>query len=314
MLTLMAAAAAFIGTLLVSIGVVQARGSKSRVLARIDALESTYSSARGEGVGAVPLALRRRGSVWTENTLKELDRAGLALKLHEYTVIRVLLAFLLAIFSYLLLGSGTLALMAALPIGVLGFMLPRFYIQYRINRELNKFNGQLEEMINMVSNSMRAGFGLLQALEFAAEQLPPPISTEIGRVVRDTSMGATLEHSLLNLGERMPSHDLGIIITAILVQRETGSNLSEVLDHVSNTIRERGRMRGEIKTLTSQKKLSGFVVGAMPLVMVLGFFAINPDYMALLFNTGIGKFLLFVGISLDVIGIMWIRRIVNIEI
>lgn len=312
MLTLMATVAAFIGALLISIGVFQARGGKSRVLARIDALES-YSSSRGEGVGAVPLALRRRGSAWTESTQKELDRAGLALKLHEYTIVRVVLAFVLAVLTFVGLGSGFLGLVAALPMGVVGFMLPRIYVRFRASRELTKFNDQLEEMITLVSNSLRAGFGLLQAFEFAARQLRPPMSTELMRLIRDTSMGATLEQALRSLGERMASYDLEIIITAILIQRETGSNLSEVLDHVAHTIRERERMRGEIKTLTAQKKLSGFVVGGLPLALVIIFFLINPDYMALLFTTGLGKFLLILAVALDVIGILWIRRIVNIE-
>lgn len=313
MLTVMAAGAAFIGALLIVIGFSRARGGNSRVSARIDALES-YSSPRGEGVGAVPLALRRRGSAWTESTLRDLDRAGLHLKLHEYTVLRVLLAMLMAIFSFLLLGSGAIALVIALPLGVVGFMLPRMFVGFRAGRVLDKFNEQLEEMITLVSNSLRAGFGMLQSFEFAAQQLVPPMSTELERVIRDTSMGATVEQALLSLGERMGSHDLDIIITAILIQRETGSNLSEVLDHVAHTIRERERMRGEIKTLTAQKKLSGYVVGGLPLVLVLIFFLINPSYMTLLFTTGLGTILLFVAIVLDIIGVLWIRRIVNIEI
>ncbi len=313
MLTFMAAVAAFIGGTLIIVGISRARGGNSRVVARIDALES-YSTPRGEGVGGVPLALRKRGSDWSESTLKDLDRAGLHLKLHEYTIVRVLLAMLLAIFTVLLLGSGVLALVVALPLGVLGFMIPRMFVRFRASRVVEQFNDQLEEMITLVSNSLRAGFGMLQSFEFAAGQLAPPMSTELERVIRDTSMGATVEQGLVSLGERMGSHDLDIIITAILIQRETGSNLSEVLDHVAHTIRERERMRGEIKTLTAQKKLSGFVVGALPLGLVLIFFLINPSYMTLLFTTGLGVFLLLLAIVLDVIGILWIRKIVNIEI
>ncbi len=126
-------------------------------------------------------------------------------------------------------------------------------------------------------------------------------------------MGATLEQALLSLGERMFSPDLEIIITAILIQRESGSNLSEVLDHVAKTIRERDRMRGEVSTLTAQKKLSGYVVGALPFGLAVIFFVSDPEYMSLLWTTGLGKILLFVAIALDIMGIMWIRRIVNIE-
>lgn len=312
MLTFLAAAAAFIGVLLISIGFFQARGGKSRILARMDALES-YSSSGGEGVGAVPLALRKRGSAWTESTRKDLDRAGLALKLHEYTIIRLAFAFFLAFVAFVVIGSGVFALFAALSLAVVGFLLPRFYVHFRANRELNKFNSQLEEMITLTANSLRAGFGLLQSLEFSSQQLSPPMSTELTRVVRDTSMGATLEQALVSLGERMFSHDLQIIITAILIQRESGSNLSEVLDHVAKTIRERDRMRGEVSTLTAQKKLSGYVVGALPFGLAVIFFVSDPEYMSLLWTTGLGQILLFVAIALDVMGILWIRRIVNIE-
>jgi len=187
-------------------------------------------------------------------------------------------------------------------------------VRTRINRQLQKFNDQLEEMLSMVSNSLRAGFGLLQAFELADEQLQPPMSTELNRLLRDTRMGASLEEALENLSQRVGSYDLDVVITAILIQRSVGSNLSEVLDKVAHTIRERVRIKGEINTLTAQKKLSGWVIGLMPAAFVLMMMAINFEYMSLLFTDPLGRLLLVLAVVLDFIGIMMIRRIVTVDI
>jgi tight adherence protein B len=193
-------------------------------------------------------------------------------------------------------------------------MLPPFYVRMRISRQVRKFNSQLEEMITMVSNSLRAGFGLLQAFDLAAEQLQPPISTELNRLLRDIRVGATLEDALEAMSKRVGSYDLDVIITAILIQRSVGSNLAEVLEKVAYTIRERVRLKGEINTLTSQKKLSGLVVGLLPPAIMLIIMAMSFEYMEPLFTTGTGRVLLAIAVGLDIAGIVAIRRIVTIEI
>ena len=310
-LALGASAAAFLGVLLIIVGFFQARGGKTTTQRRLDMLES-YSAPRQEG--SVPLALREQGSAWAERTRTQLERAGLALKLHEYVAVRVLTA-LLALVVVLALGNASAAaLLLGIVAAAIGYMLPAFYVRTRINRQLQKFNDQLEEMLSMVSNSLRAGFGLLQAFELADEQLQPPMSTELNRLLRDTRMGASLEEALENLSQRVGSYDLNVVITAILIQRSVGSNLSEVLDKVAHTIRERVRIKGEINTLTAQKKLSGWVIGLMPAAFVLMMMAINFEYMSLLFTDPLGRLLLVLAVVLDFIGIMMIRRIVTVDI
>ncbi len=310
-LALGASAAAFVGVLLIVIGFFQARGSKSRALRRLEMLEA-YSAPRMER--GVPLALPAQGSAWAERTRVQLERAGLALKLHEYIALRVLVG--LATFAVvLLLGGGTpLAILFGIPAGAVGFMLPAFYVRVLIGRQLRKFNSQLEGMLTMVSSSLRAGFGLMQALDLAAEQLQPPMSTELHRLQRDTRMGASIEEALENLRERVGSYDLDVIVTAILIQRSVGSNLSEVLEKVAHTIRERVRIKGEINTLTAQKRLSGWIVGLMPAGFVLLMLAINFDYMSLLFTDPLGRLLLVLAVGLDIIGLLLIRRIVSVDI
>jgi tight adherence protein B len=304
-------AAAFFGVLLMVVGFFQARGSKSPALRRLEALEA-YSAPRTEH--GVPLALPEQESAWAERTRMQLERAGLAFKLHEYIALRVLVG-LVAFAVVLLLGRGTTpALLLGIPIGAVGYMLPAFYVRARIGRQIQKFNGQLEAMLTMVSSSLRAGFGLMQAFDLAAEQLQPPMSTELHRLQRDTRMGASLEEALEKLRERVGSYDLDVIVTAILIQRSVGSNLSEVLEKVAHTIRERVRIKGEINTLTAQKRLSGLIIGLMPVAFVLMMLAVNFEYMSLLFTDPLGRLLLILAVGLDIIGILMIKRIVSVEV
>ena len=310
-LALLGSAAAFLGVLLLVIGFHQARGVKSSARRRLETLER-YSAPQAES--AVPLALREQGSAWAERTRSQLEHAGLALKLHEYVALRVLLA-LVAFVIVLALGNGhAIAFLLGIVAGVVGYMLPPFYVRMRIARQLRKFNNQLADMLTMVANSLRAGFGLLQGLELAAEQSQPPMSTELNHLLRDTRMGASIETALESMGERVGSYDLDVIITAILIQRSVGSNLSEVLEKVAHTIRERARIQGEINTLTAQKKLSGLVIGLMPPAVVLMMLAVNFEYMSMLFTDPLGRFLLALVIALDIAGILIIKRIVSVDI
>ncbi len=310
-LAIVASAAAFLGVLLIVVGFFQAREGKSRALRRLEMLEA-YSAPQAEH--GVPLALPDQGSAWAERTRLQLERAGLAFKLHEYIALRVLVG-LVTFAVILMLGRGTpLALLLGIPVGVLGYMLPAFYVRMRIGRQVRKFNGQLEGMLTMVSSSLRAGFGLMQAFELAADQLQPPMSTELHRLMRDTRMGASIEAALESMRERVGSYDLDVIVTAILIQRSVGSNLSEVLDKVAHTIRERVRIKGEINTLTAQKRLSGWIIGVMPAAFVIMMLAIDFEYMSLLFTDPLGRLLLVLAVTLDIVGVLMIKRIVSVDI
>ncbi len=310
-LALMGSTAAFLGVLLLVIGFHQARRGGSRAQRRLESLDR-YSAPHAES--AVPIALREQGSAWAERTRSQLERSGLALKLHEYVALRVLVA-LIAFVVVLAIGNGhALALLLGIGAGIVGYMLPAFYVNMRITRQLHKFNDQLADMLTMVSNSLRAGFGLLQGIDLAAEQSQPPMSTELRHLLRDTRMGASIETALESMGERVGSYDMDVVITAILIQRSVGSNLSEVLDTVAHTIRERARIQGEINTLTAQKKLSGLIIGLMPPAFVVMMLLVSFEYMSALFTDPLGRFLLIVAIVLDIVGILIIKRIVSVEI
>jgi tight adherence protein B len=169
-------------------------------------------------------------------------------------------------------------------------------------------------MLQMVSSGLRAGFGLVQALEASGEQLPAPLSIEIRRTLRDTALGASIDQALGSLNDRIGSSDFDIVITAILIQRTVGGNLAEILDNVAHTMRERERIRGEIRTLTSQQRLTGYVIGGIPIGLGIIFSLISPAFISLLFTDPLGRMMLGGAIVMEIIGFFVISRIVNIEV
>ncbi len=265
--------------------------------------------------------LRRRGSVnfagitlisgnIAANWTRDLERAGLTLNAKEYFTLRVVVSVLVALIGVMLLPLPILGMMLA----PLGWLLVGLWLKRRIASRLHKMEGQLVEMLQMLSSGLRAGFGLLQAMEAAAEQIPAPLSVEIRRTLRDTAMGASVEQALAALNDRVGSPDFDIVITAILIQRSVGGNLAEILDNVAHTMRERERIKGEIRTLTSQQRLTGYVIGGIPIGLLIIFYAISPDFTGLLFKDPLGRLMLMGAFVSEVIGYLIIQRIVNIEV
>jgi tight adherence protein B len=197
---------------------------------------------------------------------------------------------------------------------VVTYNLPRFYLNHKLKARVDKLNAQLPEALSIISNALKAGFGLLQALDNAADQLSHPISTEFERTIHEMNVGSSAEEALVALTERAGSYDLDIVVTAILVQRTVGGNLGEILDTVADTMRERIRIRGEIKTLTAQQKLTGLVIGFIPIGVGVLFQIMSPGYIEPLFTTFIGRFMIGMAVVLEVVGVMIINRILNIEV
>jgi tight adherence protein B len=249
----------------------------------------------------------------TERLTHELERADLTLSPGEFIVIRFALAGVGAIlpifFLQGLLGYGAMAVAA-----IIGYNLPKWHMNRRHKGRVEKLSSQLPEALTMLSNSLKAGFGLLQALSAASEQLQHPISTEFGRTIHEMNVGSGAEEALQALSERNESYDLDIVVTAILVQRTVGGNLGEILDNVADTMRERIRIRGEIQTLTAQQKLTGIVIGLLPLFVAILFSVLSPGYINPLFETGLGKIMLVIAVVMEVIGLMVIQRILDIEV
>ncbi len=240
-----------------------------------------------------------------------LARADLKLRTSEYILLNIattLGGFLAA----LMVTQGNLLI--ALAGMIAGFYAPRTYVRILQSRRLDAFNNQLGDTLLLLANSLRSGYSLLQSMETVSKELPTPISTEFERVTREIGLGLTIEEALAHLLERINSEDLDLIITAINIQHEVGGNLSEILDTISHTIRERVRIKGQIRSLTAMQKMSGTVVSILPVVLGLLIFLINPKYISVIFSNACGILILVVGAIMVITGYIAIQKITNIEV
>ena len=215
-------------------------------------------------------------SEWWGGVARDLSQADLRLRPAEYIALRILALLVGGLVGFVFAPGNVFFLLLGV---VLGWIGPGFYVRLRRSRRLRQFNDQLPDMLNLMVNSLRAGYSTQQAMEAVSRELPPPISTEFRRVTQELQIGIPMEWALENLLRRVPSDDLDLVVTAILIQREVGGNLAEVLETISETIRERIRVQGEIRTLTAQVRLSGSIIAAIPFVLFLLIYRIAPDYM-----------------------------------
>ena len=249
----------------------------------------------------------------SEKVALVLERAGVPLRVGEYYMIRWGIAAIFFVIP-LVFGPSLFIFGICAGMGFVGYMLPTFYVGSKRKTRMNRINGQLVDMLGLVSNSLKSGYGLMQSFEFSSRQMDGPLPTEIRRMLREANLGLSAEDALNALGERVDSKDLDMVLTAINIQRAVGGNLSEILDQVGFTMRERERIRGEIATLTSQQRMTGIVIGALPVIMFALFMAMNPAYMSLLFTHAAGKGMLVTAIFLEVLGYFTIKKIMAIEV
>ncbi len=248
-----------------------------------------------------------------DRVARDLARADLKIKVGEYFALIFLamagggvLAWLLGNRSPISFGIGV----------ILGFIAPRFYVRRQQQQRLNKFNDQLSDMLNLMVNGLRAGYSTMQAMEAVSKELPSPISDEFRRVVQEMQIGITIETALDNLLRRIPSPDLDFVVTAINVQREVGGNLSEILDTISFTIRERVRIKGEIRTLTAQVRTSGSVLSVIPFGLAIILWFLNPDYLMSFMDAGTTCAIIVACVVVGLVGSGYfvMMRIADIEV
>jgi tight adherence protein B len=334
-LTLIVAAAAAGAIILIALGVATS-GSGSGISTRLERYASGKEESPKEGTGqggladllAQSAALANLNKVVEQrdfgaNLSRELARADLRLKVSEYlgiwagvTVGVPLLMLVLSVFIPTL-GNPLFVLVGLL----IGFMIPRIWLGRRKSGRLNAFNKQLPDTIMLIANALRAGSSFLQAIELVVRESRPPISTEFARVIREVNLGLPFEQALENMVRRVRSDDLELMATAIAIQHTVGGNLAEILDSIAFTIRERIRIKGEIRTLTAQQRLSGYVVGFLPIALAGFLFVAAPGFMDPMFKNppeilGLpaGVVILMFGGFMMFIGFMIIRRIVDIEV
>jgi tight adherence protein B len=262
--------------------------------------------------GSIDRAFASRG--FAQRLSVDLARADLKITVGEFIVARVVFASLGGLVGYALPIPGHVPLALLLAVG--GYFAPRFYVNSAKGKRLRAFNNQLADTIGLLSSALRSGYSLLQAMELVAREGPSPVSGEFERVVREVGLGLSPEEALSNLVGRMQSDDLELMVTAINVQREVGGNLAEVLDTIANTIRERVKLKGEIRVLTAQQQYSGYIVGLLPVALSLLLFVINPTYMESVFQktTWCGYTMFGCSGIMIVVGFLAIQRIVDIKV
>ncbi len=244
----------------------------------------------------------------------ELERAGVSMPVAQYVAIRLFLAVVAFLLAVIFSGGHPVGLLAGLAGAAVGYMAPAFYLGVLQERRLRSIEKQLPEALSIMSNALRAGFGFLQAMEAAARRLPPPLGPELARTLQDANLGASVEGALRGLVERCRSYDLELVVTAVLVQREVGGNLSEILDNTAHTIRERERIKGEIKTITTMQRWEGNVAALVPVALAGILLLANRQYIGTMLEEPIGQVLLALAAVWQIIGIIVMRRIVSIEV
>jgi tight adherence protein B len=196
----------------------------------------------------------------------------------------------------------------------LGALLPYWVMLKKRARRMGKFEEQLPETIDLLGRAIRAGHPLSAGLRMVADESPEPVRAEFRQAFEEQRFGLPLEDSLIGMSDRVGLIDVRILTTAILIQRNVGGNLAEILDNLSYTIRERFKIRRQLRVYTAQGRMSGYVLALLPLALGCVFYMLNPDYIMILFTDPAGKFGVVVAVILQLIGFLWIRKIVDIEI
>lgn len=216
-----------------------------------------------------------------ERISNNLSRADLKFKPGEYVALIIISAFLV---GFVLWYIGGQTIVIAIIGAAIGSIVPNMYVKSQQKKRLLKFDQQLPDMLNLMVNGLRAGFSNMQAMEAVSKELPAPISDEFRRVIQEMQLGLTMEKALDNLLTRIPSDDLDLTLTAINVQREVGGNLAEILDSISYTIRERIRIKGEIRVLTTQVIYSGRFLSMLPVFVIGILYLLNREYIMEFFS------------------------------
>ncbi len=320
---------------LLAVMVLGFRTSRGDVTERLDRFAGRGSEAaaearprrRGKGSSVLAAQIDRAiaGRGFAGRISRDLAQANIKLTVSEFLALRVISIIAGLGIGYLVavLRQGLSPVVTSLLGVTLGFFAPGLAVRRARGRRLRAFNNQLGDTITLLANSLRSGYSLLQSMEMVGRESPPPVSEEFHRVVQEVGLGLSVHDALVNLYRRVPSDDLDLMITAINIQHEVGGNLAQILDTIGHTIRERVRIKGEIRVLVAQQRISGYVVAALPIFLALILTFLAPSYMDKLFNPiGLPPFLggdswfcmPVCSLLLMLAGFLIIQRIVNIEV
>lgn len=252
---------------------------------------------------------RRGGVPWMDRLELVLKRAEVDTQAREFVTRWVLITLCVAIGVYLASGwGGVIVIVCSSGFGTL------LYLRMRAGRRSRRFNEGLSDMLTIITNSLRAGHSFVQSIHLVSQDMQGPIQEELIRIEAEMQVGVGLEEALQRATERVGSEDFDLIVTAISIQRQIGGNLAEVLEKISDTIRDRIRLQREVKALTSQGRLSAGIFMILPVGVGVMLYVVNPEYMGVLVTSPIGIVMLIAAATGQGIGYFFIRRIVNVEL
>lgn len=275
-----------------------------------------FKSERAEDLHDQMLKERKRlgklSSGQSKLISKELEHmiaaSGLKMTAQEFLIAWILITFL----PMLVLGILTQNLISALGIGILGFTVLPLLLRRARNQRREAFTRQLGEVLVVIGNSLKGGFSFQQAMESVASDMLPPISTEFELAIREIRFGVSLEEALQHMSARLQNQDLDIFVSAVLTSAKVGSNLSEILDTIAATIKDRIRIKQEVRVLTAQGRISGLIIGLLPVFLLVVLMIMNPDYFGTFFKSTMGRIMLGTSALLELIGFMIIKKLTNI--
>jgi tight adherence protein B len=315
--------AVVIALVIVFIGVISARSERDLVEDRLanyvgDVYEPIVAEVEEErpkdggvllrGVDNM-LSERRFGKKWR----LQLSRADLRLTVAEFAALHIISMAGFFMIGYFLLFAGDMVF--SIIAGFIGFFAPRIFVARKISKRLIAFETQLPDTLGLWVNALRSGYSVMQAMEAISRDAPEPTKAEFKRVVQEIQLGIDMSDAMEHMLSRVESDDLDLVVTAVNIQREVGGNLSEILEVIAGTIRERIKLKGEIRVLTSQGRITGILISFLPIALALFLNVINPGYMGEMFNNRLcGWPMIGVGLALIGIGTAVIQKIVDIEI
>jgi tight adherence protein B len=302
------------------LGLVMGRSSASVAEQRLDGLSGKRSPAKAEADSA---ALLKAPAIDFGKSQRWLDGLlsveGLS-RLYEQADVGFSFRRFLAVCGGLALAGVAVSAGFGLPIllwpvsAACLAALPFLWLVMRRKKRIAKFIAQMPDAMELVARALRAGHGLASGLHVVADEMPPPIAHEFGRVFEEQNLGIPMEEALRGLSDRVPTMDVRFFVTAVIIQRATGGDLAEILDKIGRLIRERFQILGQVQALTGEGRVSGAVLLAMPPALLAFTYAMNPDYVGLLFNTDIGKKMLVVTAILQLVGAAAIKKIITIKV
>lgn len=253
---------------------------------------------------------KRKNSFLVSKRFEEhLSSAGIKMNAQEYIILWFALTIGPIVFGSLL----RMSVITIIGVSIIGFMIPQIMVNRAQKKKQQLFNKQLGEALTIMSNCLRSGYSFQQTLNSVAQEMPAPISTEFGRVIREVQYGAQMKDALNHMVERTQNKDLELLVSAVLTSMQVGANLSEILDTISDTVHERIRLREEIRVMSAQGRMSGLIIGCLPLVVILFLMLTNPNYFIEFAENPMGKMMLMASVIMEVMGFLVINKIVDIK-